>query len=178
MWNRADVTDAPSPRRRPRPARALYRVRRAYLARTLGRAAIVGAGLVLLVTLCLAVSAPAALTAVMVVLTAVTLVVLAVVAVSVLLPPTLLQLDAGGFRAGKRYTAGRRQGAWADVHGAASQQGPEGWVLIIQHHDGGHTAVPLELADADPVSIEEDVRERLDDAHGYRPLPDDGPPAD
>jgi hypothetical protein len=167
MWNRARVTD---PDAAPPPTRSLYRVRRAYFARALGRSAVVAAVLVLLTTVCLAVSAPTAVTALLVVVTAVALVVVAVVAVSVMIPPTLLQLDGQGFRASKRFTAGPRQAGWLDVQSAASQEGPEGWVLIIAHHDGEHTAVPLRLADARPVTVEQDVRARLNEAHGYQGL--------
>jgi hypothetical protein len=167
MWNRARVTDADPA---PLPARSVYRVRRAYFARALGRGAIIAAVLVALTTLCLEVSAPTAVTVLLVVLTVVALVVVAVVAVSVMLPPTLLQLDERGFRASRRFTAGPRQGGWLDVHSAASQEGPEGWVLIIAHHGGEHTAVPLRLVDARPVTVEQDVRARLNEAHGYQGL--------
>jgi hypothetical protein len=155
----------------PAHRRSVYRVRRAYFVRALGRSALVTAVLVLLVTVCLELGAPAGLNAILVVLTTLGIVVVAWVAVSVMLPPTLLQLDADGFRANKRYTAGPRQGGWFDVRNVASQQNPDCWGLIMQHEDGKHTAVPLSLADADPVTIEKDVRNRLDQAHGYRSLP-------
>lgn len=164
MWNRACVS-APDA-----SARSIYRVRRGYFVRALGRAALVAAVLVLLTTVSLALSFPGAVTALLVVLTTVALVAVTVIVVSVLLPPTLLQLDQIGFRASKRYSAGRRQGPWAEVQAAASQEGPDGWVLMIQHHDGEHTAVPLSIVDGTAVEIERDVRNRLNDAHGYRPL--------
>jgi hypothetical protein len=167
MWNRARVTEAAP----PRPARSVYRVRRAYFARALGRIAVAAALLLLLTTLCLALSAPGALTSLLVVLTTVALVGVAISAVSVVLPPALLQLDQAGFRASRRHSSGRRQAAWHDVQGAASQEGPDGWVLLIQHRDGEHTAVPLSVVDASAVAVEEDVRDRLNEAHGYRPLP-------
>jgi hypothetical protein len=169
MWNRARVT-ADEPRSAPRPARSLYRVRRAYFARALGRSAIVAAVLVLVVTVCLEVSAPTAVTVLLVVLAAVALVAVGVIAVSLMIPPTLLNLDEHGFRASKRFTAGPRQAGWFEVRSAASQHGPEGWVLIIALVDGGHTAVPLGLAAADPVTVEQDVRSRLNEAHGYQGL--------
>jgi hypothetical protein len=155
-----------------RPARSVYRVRRGYYVRAFGRVAVAGAVALLLTTLCLTLSAPGVLTSVLVVLTAVVLTVTAVMAVSVMLPPTLIQLDQAGFRVSKRYTSGRRQASWDDVQAAASQQGPEGWVLFIQHRDGGHTAVPLSLADASAVDVEQDVRARLNEAHGYRSMPE------
>jgi hypothetical protein len=154
----------------PPPARSVYRVRRGYFARALGRAAVAAALSLLASTLCLAVSAPGWITTVLVVVTSVALVVTALTAVSTMLPPTLLQLDGDGFRAARRYSSGPRHASWGDVRGAASQQGPDGWVLVIQHEDGGHTAVPLSVADADPVRVEQDVRDRLNEAHGYRPL--------
>jgi hypothetical protein len=166
VCNRACVTvDEPAPRR------SVYRVRRAYFARALGRSAIVTAVLVLLVTVCLEVGAPGVLTTVLVFLTTIGLVVVAWIAISVMLPPTLLQLDVHGFRANKRYTSGPRTGSWFDVRNVASQQTPDGVGMIMQHEDGTHTAVPLSLADADAVTIEKDVRERLNQAHGYRSLP-------
>jgi hypothetical protein len=168
VWNRARVTAADSA---PRSARSLYRVRRAYFARALGRTAIVTAVLVLLVTVCLAVPAPGWLTALLVVLTAVAMVVASWIAVSVMLPPTLLQLDEQGFRVSKRYSSGPRQRSWWEVQNVASQQGPQGWALIMQHDDGEYTAVPLSLAAVDPVRVEQDVRDRLNEAHGYRKLP-------
>lgn len=155
----------------PAPGRSVYRVKRAYFVRALGRSAIVTAVLVLLLTACLELGAPGVLNVVLVVLTTVAVVVLAWTAVSVMLPPSLLQLDADGYRADKRYTSGPRQGGWFDVRNVASQQNPDGWALIMQHEDGRHTAVPLSLADADPVTIEKDVRDRLNQAHGYRSLP-------
>jgi hypothetical protein len=162
VWNRAGVTvDEPAARR------SVYRVRRAYFARALGRSAIVTAVLVLLVTVCLEVGAPGFLNAVLVVLTALGAVVVAWIAISVMLPPTLLQLDADGFRADKRYCSGPRTGSWFDVRNVASQQTPDGHGLVPQHEDGSYTAV----ADADPVTIEKDVRDRLNQAHGYRSLP-------
>ena len=164
MCNRACVTV-------DEPARSVYRVRRAYFARALGRAAIVAAVLVLLVTVCLEVGAPGVVNTVLVVLSTVSLVTVAWIAISVMLPPTLLQLDLQGFRANKRYTSGPRTGGWFDVRNVASQQTPDGWTLIMQHEDSTHTAVPLSLADADPVTIEKDVRNRLNQAHGYRSLP-------
>jgi hypothetical protein len=166
VWNRARVTATPG----DRPARSVYRVRRAYFARSLGRVAVLAAALMLLATVCLAFSAPGWLTSALVVLTTVALTITAVIAVSLVLPPTLIQLDRQGFRASKRYTSGRRSADWQDVQGAASQEGPNGWVLMLQLNDGGHTAVPLALADASPVAVEQDVRDRLDEGHGYRPL--------
>lgn len=145
-------------------------MRRAYFARSLGRVAILAAVLMVLATVCLAVSAPGVVTSTLVVLTTVALIITAVVTVSVMLPPTLIQLDRQGFRASKRYTSGRRNADWYDVQGAASHEGPNGWVLMLQLNDGGHTAVPLSLADANPVTVEQDVRARLDEGHGYRPL--------
>jgi hypothetical protein len=168
MWDRAHVSESASG---SRPARSVYPVRRGYFVRALGRGAIVTAVLMLLVTVCLAVPAPGPVTAVVVVVAAVALVLVAMAAVSVMMPPALLQMDQHGYRVSKRYTAGPRQAGWADVHAAASQQGPEGLVLIIQHHDGRHTAVPLSLTDAAADTVEQDVRDRLDQAHGYRPLP-------
>jgi len=155
----------------PTPRRSVYRVRRAYFVRALGRSAVVTAVLVLLLTACLELGAPGVLNVVLVVLTTVGVVVVAWTAVSVLLPPTLLQLDADGYRAEKRFTSGPRQGSWFDVRNVASQQTPDGWGLIMQHEDGTHTAVPLSVADADPVAIEKDVRDRLNQAHGYRSMP-------
>jgi hypothetical protein len=166
MWNRAGVS-APSG---PPPARSVYRVRRAYYVRALGRASLVAAAVLLLTTLCLSLPAPGLLTSALVLLTAVALVVVAIVTVSVLLPPTLLQLDPHGFRASRRYSSGRRQAPWADVASAASQEGPQGWVLVIQHRDGEHTAVPLSVLDASADAVERDVRSRLNESHGYRPL--------
>lgn len=148
----------------------MYQIRRGYFARALGRTAIVAAVGVVLTTLCVSLSAPGVLTTVLVVLTTIALVAVAITAVSVLLPPALLQLDDHGFRAAKRFSSGPRQGEWHAVSGVASQQGPDGWVLMIQHVDGGLTAVPLRPIHADAVRVEEDVRERLNDAHGYRPL--------
>jgi hypothetical protein len=152
-----------------RPAgRSVYRVRRAYFARALGRTAVVASVLVLLVVLCLAVSAPGVLVGLFVVLAAIALTVVAVMSVSLMLPPTLLQLDDVGFRVSKRYSSGPRDGSWFAVTSAASQEGPDGWVLIVQHESGEHTAVPLSLVDVDAVAVEKDVRRRLDAAHGYR----------
>lgn len=161
------MTDAAS----PRPARSVYRIRRAYFVRALGRTAVVAAVLMLLSTVALGLDAPGAVSSVLVVLTAVALVVVAVVSVSVMLPPTLLQLDEDGFRASKRHTSGPNQSHWGAVRAVASQEGPQGWVLLLQHENSEHTAVPLDLADADAVTIERDVRDRLDQAHGYRPMP-------
>jgi hypothetical protein len=170
-----DQASEQPPERAAVPARSLYRVRRAYFARALGRSAIVAAALMLIVTGALALSAPAWLTALLVVLATVALVITAIVAVSLVMPPTLLQLDEQGYRVGKRYTSGPRQAGWIEVQNAASQEGPDGWVLVLQLHDGRHAAVPLALADARAVAMERDVRARLDAAHGYRPL--DGPPS-
>lgn len=155
----------------PTPRRSVYRVRRAYFVRALGRSAVVTAVLVLLLTACLELGAPGVLNVVLVVLTTIGVVVVAWTAVSVLLPPALLQLDTDGYRAEKRFTSGPRQGSWFDVRNVASQQTPDGWGLIMQHEDGTHTAVPLSVADADPVTIEKDVRDRLNQAHGYRSMP-------
>lgn len=152
------------------PGRSVYRVRRAYFARALGRASVAAALGLLVSTASLALSAPGWVTSVLVVATTVALLVTALAAVSTMLPPALLQLDGHGFRAARRYSSGPRQAAWDDVQGAASQQGPDGWVLVIRHGDGAHTAVPLSVVDADPVHVEQDVRDRLNEAHGYRPL--------
>src|SRR5262249_46826731 len=146
VWNRACVTVE-----EPAPGRSVYRVKRAYYARALGRSAIVTAVLVLLATVCLQVGAPGFLNAGLVVLSTIGLVVVAWAAISVMLPPTLMQLDADGFRANKRYSSGPRTGSWFDVRNVASQESPDGWALIMQHEDGSHTAVPLAIADADPV---------------------------
>jgi hypothetical protein len=164
------VTAVPAPEPAPQPARSLYRVRRAYFVRAAGRSAIAAALLMLVVSGGLALSAPGWLVALLVVVTTLALVLTAILAVSLLVPPTLLQLDEEGFRVARRFTSGPRQAGWGDVRNAASQEGPEGWVLVIQLHDGQHTAVPLALADAQPVMVERDVRSRLDAAHGYRPL--------
>jgi len=166
VWNRACVTvDEPARRR------SVYRVRRAYFARALGRSAIVTAVLVLLVTVGLEVGVPGVVNVLLVLVTTVGVFIVAWIAISVMLPPTLIQLDADGFRVAKRYSSGPRTGSWFDVRSVASQQTPDGYGLIMQHEDGQHTAVALSLADADPVTIEKDVRDRLDQAHGYRSLP-------
>jgi len=155
----------------PARRRSVYRVRRAYFARALGRSSVVTAVLVLLVTVALEVRAPGVLNVVLVVATTVGVVVVAWIAISVMLPPTLIQLDADGFRVGKRYSSGPRTGSWFDVRNVASQHTPDGYGLIMQHEDGKYTAVALSLADTDPVTIEKDVRDRLNQAHGYRSLP-------
>jgi hypothetical protein len=148
----------------------VYRIRRAYFLRALGRTAVVAAVLMMLASLSFLSEALGVVSSVLVILTAVALVAVAVVSVSVLLPPTLLQLDTLGFRASKRHTSGPRQGHWADIQAAASREGPQGWVLIVQHASGDHTAVPLGFADAPAETIERDVRDRLDESHGYRRL--------
>lgn len=153
-----------------RPVRSLYRVRRAYFVRAFGRIAIAAAVLLIVSVLSISLSLPGVITSLLVVATTIALVGAAVMSVSLMMPPTLLQLDREGFRASKRYSSGPRQGSWVDVRGVASQEGPDGWVLLIQHGDGQHTAVPLGVADASAVTVEQDVRDRLNDAHGYRPL--------
>lgn len=142
---------------------------RGHLARVLGRLLLASAVGVLLTTVALELL-PGVVGVVGVIATAILLVLAALAAVSLVMPPALLQLDDTGFRAFKKQVSGPPQGQWASVRSVSTQCGEHGPVLFIVHTTGVHTAVPLVLLEARTETVEADVRRRLDQAHGYRPL--------
>jgi hypothetical protein len=144
-------------------------MRRAYFARSLGRLLIISAVVVGITALVQQFLPPLA-TVIGVVASTTLLVLAALAAVSLMLPPTLLQLDDRGFRAMRRQTAGPPSATWDQVKRVGTQTVDEEPVLTVEHADGGITAVPLALLDEPHEHVEADVRRRLDKAHGYRRL--------
>jgi hypothetical protein len=144
-------------------------MRRAYFARSLGRLLIISAVAVALTAFVQQFLSPVIMV-ISVVASTTLLVLAALAAVSLMLPPTLLQLDDRGFRALRRQTAGPASAPWDRVKRVGTQTVDDEPVLTVEHADGGITAVPLALLDEPAEAVEADVQRRLDRAHGYRRL--------
>jgi hypothetical protein len=78
-----------------------------------------------------------------------------------------LVLDATGFRNRTARPGQVRQAAWTDV--ADVRQGSRG-TLLISLSDGRSSPVLVTLLDAPATRIEAAIRDRLNQAHGYRPI--------
>lgn len=78
-------------------------------------------------------------------------------------PPTVLRLDADGFRSRLRLANGRFEGQWADVEDAGVADG-----LLILSMTDGRVAFPLRLVGGQRVQVLSAFNERLNEANGYR----------
>jgi hypothetical protein len=82
-----------------------------------------------------------------------------------------LALDAAGFR---NQTTWRRDSVraarWAEVADVRRIDAAAGTVLVVQLADGRSSLIASRLLDVPVHALEEHLRHRLNDAHGYRPL--------
>lgn len=81
-------------------------------------------------------------------------------------PPTVLTLDAAGYRSPVRFQSGRFVGAWADVEEAGVVEG-----FLVLSVANGQKSFPLRLVGRQRVQVLAAVNEYLNDANGYRPFP-------
>ena len=86
------------------------------------------------------------------------------------LPPLLVALTAQGFRLGRPAAGTVRRGHWATVSDVSTAQGPAGQQLTFTLESGQIGAVPLMLVPRRADELQREVHERLNAAHGYRPL--------
>ncbi|HZC27182.1 MAG TPA: hypothetical protein VE287_09155, partial [Actinopolymorphaceae bacterium] len=82
-----------------------------------------------------------------------------------------LVLTPDGFR---NHTNGRRDSVraarWVEVSDVRRGDTPAGVVLVAALTDGRHSVIATRLLDVGVAVLEEQIRSRLNDAHGYSPL--------
>ncbi|MEQ4209001.1 hypothetical protein ABN028_21365 [Actinopolymorpha sp. B17G11] len=82
-----------------------------------------------------------------------------------------LAMDAAGFR---NQTTWRRDSVrtarWTDVADVRRVDGAAGTVFVLELADGRSSLIASRLLDVPAQTLEEQLRDRLNDAHGYRPL--------
>jgi hypothetical protein len=82
-----------------------------------------------------------------------------------------LAMEAAGFR---NQTTWRRDSVrtarWTEVADVRRVDGPVGTVFVLELADGRSSLIASRLLDVPPDVLEEQLRGRLNDAHGYRPL--------
>jgi hypothetical protein len=80
-------------------------------------------------------------------------------------------MDAAGFR---NQTTWRRDSVraarWTDVADVRRVDAAAGTVLVVELADGRSSLIASRLLDVPVQALEEQLRNRLNDAHGYRPL--------
>lgn len=82
----------------------------------------------------------------------------------------VVRFDADGYRVGLVRGAGVRQARWADVTDADAVS-PGGQPCIeFRLRDGGTTVIPVSALAVDREDFVRDLRARLRDGHGLRPL--------
>ncbi|TNC43167.1 hypothetical protein [Mumia zhuanghuii] len=87
-------------------------------------------------------------------------------------PPRLITLTEVGYRVHRVRGAGVRAGAWAQVERVDDKPSPEGGTdLVIGLEHGRTTRLPMLLFGLRGLELQREIRERLNAAHGYRPLP-------
>ena len=86
-----------------------------------------------------------------------------------LLPPVVVRLDDDGYALGRVPQGGVRQARWREVSRASTGDSIHGYALIIRVGEGSST-IPLLLVAARSEELQREVNERLNRAHGYRPL--------
>jgi len=154
----------------PVPA-TVYRLHRAHAIRLFGLRMLVAAALVVVAAVVLGLAdGSGALRVAGFVLAA--LVVVAVLAAVLVLvrPPVVVRLDAAGYRVRRVPDCGVQAAPWAAVADVTTGADELGRTMEVELTDGGHTTVPLVLVARDARRLLLEVRERLDAAHGYRPL--------
>lgn len=82
-----------------------------------------------------------------------------------------LRLTVDGFSDRTRLRApGRSSARWLEVSGVEGVHTDQGPALGIELRDGTTRIVPGSLLDTDLGTVAADMQQRLDHAHGYRPL--------
>jgi hypothetical protein len=147
-----------------------YRFSDAFIVRLTGRA-LTAVGLLVLVVaaVSLALSLPSVVLRSAVVIALVTWVGL-LVALAVLRRNVVVRLDALGYHVRHVRAAGVRDGRWKDVEDAAATTVGGHRCVSLRLRDGRTTTIPVDLLSGDSEAFVRDLRQHLDDGHGYRPL--------
>jgi hypothetical protein len=103
------------------------------------------------------------------VLTAVSLLTLTLAALVLARPPAVLELSVDGYRLHNLRGGGLGSARWSQVSDVKASD-PPGGVLVIQGPGQARSVVPLVLLGRRAGEAVQQVRARLDSAHGYRPL--------
>lgn len=85
-------------------------------------------------------------------------------------PPYVLRLDEDGYAVRWVRGAGRSVAAWREVDNVTSRRVGDAKSMVFELKDGSTTIMPLTLLGTDALRAQQDVRERLNAAHGYRKL--------
>ncbi len=85
-------------------------------------------------------------------------------------PPLVIEMTADGYRLQHLRGGGVAHARWREVGSVTTQSTPNGSVLVVQLVDGRRSLIPLTLLGARAEEAEQEVHERLNTAHGYRPL--------
>jgi len=145
-----------------------YGLARAVRARLLGSLLTVIGGVVLVVSLVAALAdVPRAAIAGLLVLGLVGLAV-----TGALLGPRwyVVRLDDIGYRIRFVRGAGRAQARWTDVLDVTTAVASGTPCVVLRLRDGGSSTVPVDLIEGDREDFVDELRRRLDGAHGYRRL--------
>jgi hypothetical protein len=78
-------------------------------------------------------------------------------------PPTVLRLDAEGYRSKVRFSTGRFEGTWTEVQDAGLADG-----LLVLSTGSGRLAFPLRLVGRQRVQVLQAFNDHLNAANGYR----------
>ena len=133
---------------------------------------LVGAAGVVLVLVALAVALlgwPSGVLTGAVVVGAITVVVLALAGL-VVRRTVVVRLDDAGYRLRLLRGAGTKQARWRDVEDLVTAEVRGTRAVVVRLRDGTTTTVPVAVLDSGAERFVEDVRARLDRAHGYRRL--------
>lgn len=84
--------------------------------------------------------------------------------------PRLVLDDEGFLNHTNRLRDSVRAAAWRDVSDVRRRDTLTGTVLVLELADGRQSVITSRLLDVAVPELEEQIRERLNAAHGYRPL--------
>lgn len=151
--------------------RATYRMDRAFGLRMLGRLACVAAVLVVVSGVGLAVAGDGSLRVLWYLIGGTGI---AVAALGVLLasrPPLIVRLDDNGYRLGRLSGGGVRSAGWQDVddvHARDDSGTRNRGSMLISLKSGETSQVILSLVPRRAEALQSEIRDRLNQAHGYR----------
>lgn len=157
--NAPDSTSAPTVYRLdPRPGLRLFGLR-----------FVLAAVLVIAAWLCAVLLGDSAGTVVASLLGAAAALLIIVSTVLLLRPPAVVRLDDEGYRLGRVPQGGIRRARWRDVRRVETADSTHGRALVFAL-DGAESTIPLLLVAGQAATLQRDVNERLNRAHGYRRL--------
>ncbi len=150
--------------------RIVYRWPRSRLVRPLGVVLVVLGATWVAVLAAVAVAGHADASAPYAALTAVSLLVAVVAGALLSRPPAVLELDSDGYALHHLRGGGVQAARWSDVLTVSTGESAAGPVLVFHGKADRRSVVPLALLGHEAQDAAAEVRRRLDDAYGYRPL--------